>query len=135
MKRITRRQARAWLLPMRDCLRSIRTTGNADTIGGYAVVIDERDGTATRIDYCIAGFVGLIDRICPTINTAPLTAVMDTLADRQPITIDALDAALRTLSLVEDAMILLSVDEVQSARLTEEIQIELDSAADERQAA
>ncbi len=98
-------------------------------------MIDERDGSATRVDYCIAGFVGLIDRICPTINTEPLTAVMDTLAARQPITIGALDAALRTLSRVEDAMILLSVDDVQSARLTEEIQIELDAAADDRQAA
>ena len=37
MKRITRRQAKSWLSPMRRALRQIAETGEADTVQGYAV--------------------------------------------------------------------------------------------------
>ena len=59
MKKITRRQARAWHLPMRKCLRQIRATGYADSIRGYAVTRLHASDDYARIDYCAAGFRAL----------------------------------------------------------------------------
>lgn len=129
-KRVTRRQASAWLLPLRDCLRSIRQTGDVDTIDGYAVSVDLIDGSAVRIDYLICGFVGLIERALPAVDVRPLTEIADALAARRLVSVSEIDAALRVARAIEDALVRSAVADVQEARLTEEIQIELDAAAE-----
>ena len=135
MKRITRRQARAWLEPMRTCLSGIRATGESDTIRGYAVTrLHDRDDYA-RIDYCIAGFRGLTDRICPHIDSKPLLRLEQRFAVGSPLTIELIDDALRMLRIVEDELMKHSVEAVKDAVLTEQILIEMDALAEHRKAA
>lgn len=127
-KRVTRRQASAWLSLMRDCLREMRFTGDVDTIDGYAVTIDPRDGCAVRIDYCIEGFLGLISRICEKVDTSALVTLKNLLAAQQDFSLEQIDAALRTMKRVERELMRCTVADLLSARLTEEIQIEIDAA-------
>ena len=127
MKRITRRQARAWLYPMRSCLRQIRATGESDTIRGYAVTRLHASDDYARIDFCIAGFRGLTDRLCPHIDSAPLLRLEKLFAAGAPLTINLIDDALRMLRLVEDELLRNSVAEVKDAVLVEQILIEMDA--------
>ena len=127
MKRITRRQARAWLYPMQSCLRQIRATGESDTIRGYAVTRLHASDDYARVDYCIAGFRGLTDRLCQHLDSSPLRRLEQRFAAGAPLTIDLIDDALRMLRLVEDELIRHSVAEVQDAVLVEQILIEMDA--------
>lgn len=135
MKRITRRQARAWLYPMRSCLRQIRATGESDTIRGYAVTRLHASDDYARVDYCIAGFRGLTDRLCQHIDSAPLLRLEKRFAAGAPMTVDLIDDALRMLRMVEDELIKHTVYAVQDAVLVEQIMIELEAIAEDRKAA
>lgn len=74
MKRVTRKQMRSWLAPMRSCFAQIRAD-NVDSIQGYAVTrLDAKDEYA-RIDFCIAGFRALIARLCPDIDVTDLERI------------------------------------------------------------
>lgn len=135
MKRITRRQARAWLYPMRSCLGQIRRTGESDAIRGYAVTRLHNSDDYARTDYCLAGFRGLIDRLCPHMDSSPLRRIEQRLAAGAPLTIDSVDTALRLLDTVETELLRYSVAEVKDAVLTEQIKIEMDAFEDGRVAA
>ena len=135
MKRITRRQTRAWLYPMRSCLRQIRATGESDTIRGYAVTRLHASDDYARVDYCIAGFRGLTDRLCQHIDSAPLLRLEKRFAAGAPMTVDLIDDALRMLRMVEDELIKHTVYAVQDAVLVEQIMIELEAIAEDRKAA
>ena len=135
MRRITRRQARAWLEPMRSCLRQIRATGEADTIRGYAHTRLHDGDDYVRIDWCIAGFRGLTDRICPHIDSKPLLRLEQRFAVGSPLTIELIDDALRMLRIVEDELMKHTVEAVKDAVLTEQILIEMDALAEHRKAA
>ncbi len=126
MKRITRRQASAWLAPIRQCLRQIRATGEADSIRGYAVTRLHASDDYARIDYCAAGFRALMERICPHIDSAPLLRIEQRLAAGTPLTVEHLDDALRMLVAVENDLIRHTVAEVKDAVLIEQCLIELD---------
>ena len=135
MKRITRRQTRAWLYPMRSCLRQIRATGESDTIREYAVTRLHASDDYARVDYCIAGFRGLTDRLCQHIDSAPLLRLEKRFAAGAPMTVDLIDDALRMLRMVEDELIKHTVYAVQDAVLVEQIMIELEAIAEDRKAA
>ena len=126
MKKLTRRQAQAWLLPMRQCFRQILNTGETDAIRGYAVTKLHASDDYARIDYCCAGFRGLMDRLCPHIDSDPLRRIEQRFATGAPLTDGLLTDALRMLRLVEDDLIRHSVAEVKDAVLTEQILIEMD---------
>ena len=126
MRRMTRSMARAWLAPMRACLRQIRDTGEADTIRGYPVTQMPGDTDYSRIDYCCAGFRALMERICPHIDSTPLQMVEQRLAAGAPLTVESLDDAFRMLRAVENDLIKHSVEEVKDAVLVEQIMIEMD---------
>lgn len=125
VKKITRRQARAWLLPMRQCLRQIRATGEADSIWGYAVTRLHASYDYARIDYCAAGFRALMERICPQIDTAPLLRIEQRLSAGVPLEVEHIDASLRMLMAVENNLIKHSVAEVKEAVMIEQILIEM----------
>lgn len=55
MKRITRRQARSWLSPMRDCFLQM-LEGEVDAINGYPVTRLHHDDDYARIDYSLGEF-------------------------------------------------------------------------------
>lgn len=80
-----------------------------------------------RIDYCIAGFRGLTDRICPHIDSRPLLQIEQRFAAGTPLTIDLIDHALRVLREVEDELMKHTVEAVKDAVVTEQILIEMDA--------
>ena len=79
------------------------------------------------MDWAIDGFLGLIERLFPHIDTAALSELRDCIATDQQATAQEIEAALRVLNIVEDGLVRMTVADVQAARLTEEIQIELDA--------
>lgn len=130
MRRLTRSMARAWLAPMRECLRQIRDTGESDSIRGYAVTRLHASDDYARTDFCLAGFRALTDRICPHIDSDPLRRIEQRLASGAPLTVEHLDDAFRVMRAVENDLIKHSVDEVKEAVLIEQIIIELDEMRD-----
>jgi hypothetical protein len=88
-----------------------------------------------RVDYCIAGFRGLTDRLCQHIDSAPLLRLEKRFAAGAPMTVDLIDDALRMLRMVEDELIKHTVYAVQDAVLVEQIMIELEAIAEDRKAA
>lgn len=134
MKRVTRKQIRSWLAPMRSCFAQMRS-GSVDSIRGYAVTRLDHTDEYARIDHCIAGFRALIDRLCPEINTLSIQMVEKKLAAGIPLTVDQIDAALTLISRCEDALVKKTVAELKDAVVTEQILIELDEIAAERKAA
>lgn len=128
MKRITRRQARAWLDPMRRCFAQIQS-GEVDSIRGYPVTRMGSLDTYERVDWCICGFKSLIARLCPEINVQPLENVEKKLAAGVPLFADEVTAAMGTIKRCENALIRHSAKAVKDAVLTEQINIELDRMA------
>lgn len=126
MSRVTRREIRAWLEPMRRCFAEMRT-GEVDSIRGYAVTRLHNSDDYARIDYCIAGFRGLIARLIPSMDCGPLEVVEKRLAAGVPLTIAEVDAALCILKIAENNLIWFDRDLIKSAVLTEQVAIEVDA--------
>lgn len=126
-RKITRRQARSWLAPMRSAFQHIRDTGCCESIKGYAVTrLHARDDYA-RLDYCCAGFRALLERLLPQIDSAPLTRIEKKLAAGTPLTVAEIDDAMRMFSTCETALLRFTRAEVVDAVVTEQIAIELDA--------
>ena len=127
MKRITRRQAQAWLAPMRRTFREMAETGQVDAVQGYAVTrLHSRDDYA-RIDYAIAGFRALMTRLWPgLLDCAPLARIEKRLAAGLMIERKDLTAAFSLLNDVERRLMKKTVREVKDAVIAEQIVIELE---------
>ena len=125
VKRVTRRQMRSWLAPIRRCFSEIKT-GEVDAIRGYAVTRLDHNDEYARTDHCICGFRALITRLCAHLDATPLERVEKRLAAGVPLAVAEIDAALAFLRVCEDALIKHTVEEVKSAVLTEQIVIEMD---------
>ena len=126
MKRMTRRQVTAWLAPMRETFRQMRS-GEIESIRGYPVTRSAVSDEWERVDWCCAGFRGLNERVLPDTDCAPLLKVERRLAAGVLMSADDIDAALEFLRSIEKLLMRLSVDAVTSAVRTEQIQIELDA--------
>ena len=72
MKRMTRRQVDGWFLPIRRALNEM-LTGEVDSIRGYAVTRLHNGDEYERVDWCMAGFVGVLSRIFPELDLSPMT--------------------------------------------------------------
>lgn len=127
MKRVTRRQTKSWLAPIRKCFADLKT-GEVDAINDYAATRLDNDDTYARIDFCIAGFRGLLDRLCPQIDVAQLEDIQTKLANQELLTVAEIDSVLTVLHQCEDALIRLPYATIKSAVLTEQIAIEMDVA-------
>lgn len=125
MKKVTRRHAKAWLDPIRKCFAQMRQ-GEVDAIRGYAVTRLRADDDYARIDYCIAGFRGMIGRLFPDFDDGPIELIERRLANGLPLTLPEIDAAVQCLKVCEDAMVGLPRQRVMDAVMTEQIAIELD---------
>lgn len=126
MTKMTRRQARQWLAPMRRVINEIRQTGESLTYRGYPVTTMP-DGTLARVDYCCAGFRALIARLCPLIDLGPILRTEQRLANGVPVTVADLDGCLRAFRQAEDTLTGMSVADVVSATTTEQIIVEAES--------
>ena len=123
-KRVTRRQAQAWLAPMRKCINDMRS-GFSDAARGYAVTRLHEGDDYVRVDYCIAGFQALIGRLFPTQSVQHMETIRKRLASGVLVAQSTLEGALRELREVEDLLITVSRLDLQSAVLTEQISIEM----------
>lgn len=132
-KLVTRRQARAWLQPMRQCFHTMRS-GYSEAARGYAVTRLHEQDDYVRTDYCIAGFRALIARLFPDLPTPAMERIQKRLANGVLISQQDLDAALREIRTAEDRLITVTVETLKSAVITEQIQIEME-AISERKAA
>lgn len=124
--KVTRRQVQAWLAPMRNCFRQMRE-GEVDSIRGYAVTRLHSADDYARIDFCIAGFRGLLARLVPTLDIGPLLSVERKLANGVPLTIQEIDAAFRLLRECEGHLVGLPRQVLIGAVQTEQIVIEMES--------
>lgn len=125
MKPPTRAQARQWLKPIRDSFAQMRT-GEVDAIRGYAVTRLHAGDDYARIDFCINGFLGLMDRLIPDLGTAPLHGVSKKLENGIPLVAEELDACAAILNECEDRLIKITRQELIDASLTEQVKIEVE---------
>ena len=124
MKRMTRRQVTGWLLPIRSALKEM-LSGEVDCIKGYAVTRLHHGDEYERVDYCLAGFVGVIGRIFPDADLSPLTRLQKRLAAGAPVTEAEIHTALAFLKSLETPMIKQDWRHIKSCLTTEMLSIEL----------
>ena len=124
MKRMTRRQVDGWFHPIRRALNEM-LTGEVDSIRGYAVTRLHHGDEYERVDFCIAGFVGVLSRIFPELDLLPMTKLQRLLAAGTPIHAEDVHKALALLKSLETPMIKQDWHAIKAALTTEMIAIEL----------
>ena len=124
MKHMTRRQVTGWLLPIRSALKEM-LSGEVDSIRGYAVTRLHRGDEYERVDFCLAGFSGVLGRIFPALDLSPLTRLQKRLAAGAPVTEADIHAALAFLKSLETPMIKQDWHHIKSCLTTEMLSIEL----------
>ncbi len=112
---------------MRACFRQM-LEGEVDAINGYPVTRLHHDDDYARLDFCIAGFRALMDRLWPELDCTPLIKLEKRFAAGVLIERDDLIAAFRLLNDVEKRLMKRTVREVKAAVLAEQIVIELEQA-------
>lgn len=122
MKRVTRRHVRAWLSPIRACFNQMKT-GEVDSMDGYAVTQLHEGDDYVRIDYCIAGFRGMINRVLPQFDDSPLLTLEQKLSENDLLTHQEVEAAMTLLRQCETALVGLPVSLVVSASRDEQIAV------------
>jgi hypothetical protein len=121
----TRKQAKTWLAPIRDAIAEMRT-GEVDAIRGYAVTRLHTGDDYARIDYCINGFLCLIERLMPDVDLAPLKTISSRLANGVPLTLELLDNSAGILNQVEDRLIKIARRELVDAANLEQMICEVE---------
>lgn len=129
-KRVTRRQAQSWLSPMRKCFQEMRS-GYTTAARGYAVTRLSEQDDWVRTDYCIAGFRALIVRLFPDLLTPAMERIQKRLANGVLISQQAIDEAMQEMRETEDRLITVTVADLKSAVLTEQINIEIEAIQEE----
>ncbi len=124
MKRMTRKQVTGWLLPIRSALKEM-LSGEVDSIKGYAVTRLHHGDEYERVDFCLAGFSGVLCRIFRALDLSPLTRLQKRLAAGAPVMESEIHAALAFLKSLETPMIKCDWHEIKAALTTEMISIEL----------
>ena len=124
MRRMTRRQVDGWFLPIRRALNEM-LTGEVDSIRGYAVTRLHNGDEYERVDWCMAGFVGVLSRIFPELDLSPMTKLQRLLAAGTPIHAADVHKALALLKSLETPLIKEDWHRVKSFLTTEMIAIEL----------
>lgn len=127
MKLVTRKQARAWLAPMRACFQQMHT-GYLPAAEGHAVTSLNHE-EYVRVDQCMAGFRALMANLFPNQPLSGLTLVESKLSGDQLITHAEIDAVMREFKEVEDLIVTVTVPDLHSAVLTTQIQIELEAVS------
>ena len=127
MKNVTRRQARTWLGPMRRCFQEMRS-GYSTAARGYAVTRLNDGDDWVRVDFCIAGFRALIGRLFPDLATHHMERIEKRLTNGVLVSQSDLDGAMREIRAAENLLITVTREELKSAVLTEQINIEMEAS-------
>lgn len=125
-KPMTRKEARAWLAPVRQAFGQM-LQGEADAIRGYAVTRLHHKDDWARTDHCIAGFRCLIHRLMPDLDMTALARVEKKLAAGVLLTHPELEACMALFRTVEDRLLQHIKRDVLEAATTEQIAIELET--------
>lgn len=125
MTRLTRRQIRHWLDPMRKAFKEMRA-GEVEAIRGFPVTRLDATDEYARVDWAINGFAAVIERLAPDLDTRPLYTVSNRLANGTPLTIADVDRCLALLTAAEDILIKTPRARIRDAVLAEQICIELE---------
>jgi hypothetical protein len=126
MSRLTRREIRHWLDPMRKAFREMRE-GEVDSLQGYAVTRLDATDEYARIDWAINGFAAVLERLAPGLDTKPLHKVSKRLANGISFTIADVDRCLALLTAAETRLIKIPRAKIRDAVTVEQIDIELQS--------
>ena len=126
MRRVTRRQARTWLAPMRRCFAEMRT-GFTTAIDGYPVTLLHDCDDWARVDFCIAGFVGMIGRLSPDLGTTAMQRLQRQIEAGKLETVQEIDSALSEIRRAEDVIVGMPVKDLASVVTTELIAIEFEA--------
>ena len=123
MKRMTRKQVTGWLLPIRAALKEM-LSGEVDSIRGYAVTRLHNGDEYERVDWCMAGFVGVLSRIFPDLDLSPMTKLQRLLAAGTPIHAEDVHKALALLKSLETPLIKEDWHRIKACLTTEMLSIE-----------
>ena len=123
MKRMTRKQVTGWLLPIRSALKEM-LSGEVDSIRGYAVTRLHNGDEYERVDWCMAGFVGVLSRIFPDLDLSPMTKLQRLLAAGTPIHAEDVHKALALLKSLETPLIKEDWHRIKACLTTEMLSIE-----------
>ena len=123
MKRMTRRQVDGWFLPIRKALNEM-LTGEVDAIRGYPVTRLHNGDEYERVDWCMAGFVGVLSRIFPALDLSPMTKLQRLLAAGTPIHAEDVHKALALLKSLETPLIKEDWHRIKACLTTEMLSIE-----------
>ena len=122
----TRKQAQAWLAPIRKALAEIRT-GEVDSYRGYPVTrIHHADNDIARIDHAINGFVAMMDRLMPDLDTGPMKRLSKKLEAGILLDIQEVTDCQEMIGAAEDRLIKFKRSELVDAANTEMVAIELE---------
>lgn len=122
----TRKQAQAWLAPIRKALAEIMT-GEVDTHRGYPITrIHLADNDVARIDHAINGFVALMDRLMPDLDTGPMKRLAKKLEAGVLLELHEVTACQALIDSVEDRLLKFKRSDLVDAANTEMVVIELE---------
>lgn len=125
-KPTTRKQAQAWLAPIRNTLAELRT-GEIDSYRGYAITrLHHADNDFARVDYTINGFVSLIKRLLPDVDTGAMQRLAHKLEFGILLKVEELDACATVVNSVEDKLLDFTREQLKDAANTEMVKIELE---------
>lgn len=122
----TRKQARAWLSPIRKAFTEM-LSGEVDSHRGYAITrIHHADNDFARIDHAANGFVALIERLMPDFDISAIKRVSKKLANGVLLEAKEVHECLALLKRCEDQLIKFKRIELVDAANTEMVNIELE---------
>lgn len=121
MKKMTRRQAKAWLLPIRQKINEMRS-GYVESYRGYAIT-PAVNGVCVRLDHFIEGFTNLIELVTPCVDIGPVRTIQKRLTANTPFTLEDIDAAIRSLNQCENELVKTPIKKVMDAMNTAEIRV------------
>lgn len=124
-KPATRKQIQQWLKPIRSAFSEMMT-GEVDAIRGYAVTRLHTGDDYARIDFCINGFAGMLDRLIPDFDIGPMKLVSRKLAAGTPLTLEEVQSCMTILDDCENRMLKLTRQQLLDAAIAEQIKIEFE---------
>ena len=119
----TRRQMEAFLAPIREALKELRT-GEVMAERGYPVARDWQ-GEWVRIDWAMNGFIAMTRRACPQLDLSGFERIANKLEAGTPLTVAEIDQALGQLRQVGKALCQVKRGDLKGHVLTEQIDIEI----------
>lgn len=122
-KKPPRRQMQAFIAPVREALKQMRS-GEVDSIDGFPVFKDWQ-GDWARIDWAMNGFVSMVSRAEPDLDMSLFDNLAAKLESGMLMTVQEIDQALSILKTVEKALTKVTRARLKECVLDEQIDIEL----------